>query len=228
MELLDKVEKPVLRVETHSSTKNRVEEPKSSRKSRNKRRSARSRKELESDPSDSQQSNNLGKTKPIATSENGVGTSRIPEDINEEVRQDLTRSELPTQLQRVRFDDTPVFIESERKVDDYDIIQDIKDQKANVTIGQLLHDNANYQKLIREAWVKKRKRRLKLPFVAVNFSQVDDYGAPELTVEIDGCSMPKVPVDGGSGVNLILEDTAFDLGYTSFEVTDQVLRMADQ
>ena len=160
--------------------------------------------------------------------ENGVGISRVPEDISEEVRQDLTRSGLPTQLSRVRFDDTPVFIEPTRKVDDYDIIQDIKDQKANVTIGQLLHDNANYQKLIREAWIKRRKRRLKLPSMAVNFSQVEDYGAPELTVEIDGCSVPKVPVDGGSGVNLMLEDTAFDLGYTSFEATDQILRMVDQ
>ena len=64
--------------------------------------------------------------------------------------------------------------------------------------------------------------------MAVNFSQVEDQGASELTVEIDGCSVPKVPVDGGSGVNLMLEDTAFDLGYTSFETTDQVLRMADQ
>ena len=26
----------------------------------------------------------------------------------------------------------------------------------------------------------------------------------------------------------MLEDTAFDLGYTSFEATDQILRMADQ
>ena len=45
---------------------------------------------------------------------------------------------------------------------------------------------------------------------------------------MDGCIIPKVPVDGGSGVNLMLEDTAFDLGYTSFEETNQVLRMADQ
>ena len=56
--------------------------------------------------------------------------------------------------------------------------------------------------------------------MAVNFSQVEDYGALELIVEIDGCSVPKVPVDGGSGVNLMLEDIAFDLGYTSFEATD--------
>ena len=80
------------------------------------------------------------------------------------------RSGLPTQHPRVRFDDTLVFIEPERKVDEYDIIQDIKDQKANVTIGRLLYDNANYQKLIREAWTKGRKQRFKLPSVAVNFS----------------------------------------------------------
>ena len=64
--------------------------------------------------------------------------------------------------------------------------------------------------------------------MAVNFSEAEDYGAPELVVEVEGCIIPKVPVDGGSGVNLMLEDTAFDLGYTSFEETDLVLRMADQ
>ena len=63
--------------------------------------------------------------------------------------------------------------------------------------------------------------------MAVNFLEVEDYGAPELVVEVDGCIIPKVPVDGGSKVKLLLEDIAFDLGYTSFEATDQILRMAD-
>ena len=58
---------------------------------------------------------------------------------------------------------------------------------------------------------------------AVNFAHVEDYGAPELVVEVDGCTIPKVPVDGGSGVNLMLESTAFDLGYTTFEETNQIL-----
>ena len=58
--------------------------------------------------------------------------------------------------------------------------------------------------------------------------QVEDYGAPELVVEVDGCTIPKVPVDGGSGVNLMLESTAFDLSYTTFEETNQILRMVDQ
>ena len=35
-------------------------------------------------------------------------------------------------------------------------------------------------------------------------------------------------MDGRYGVNMMLEDIAFDLGYTSFKATDQVLRMADQ
>ena len=64
--------------------------------------------------------------------------------------------------------------------------------------------------------------------MAVNFAHVKDYGAPELVVEVDGCTIPKVPVDGGSGINLMLESTAFDLGYTTFEETNQILQMADQ
>ena len=228
MELPNRIEEAVLRVATRSSTRREEENPGRSRRKKNRRKNLRSREEPEPDPSDSEQTEEPGETQPIETSENGVEARGIPEDISEEVRQDLTRSGVRTPHPRVRFDDNPVFIEATQKVDDYDIIQDIKDQKANVTIGQLLHDNANYQKLIREAWTKRRKRRFKLPSVAVNFSQIEDHGAPELTVEIDGCSIPKVPVDGGSGVNLMLEDTAFDLGYTSFEITDQVLRMADQ
>ena len=64
--------------------------------------------------------------------------------------------------------------------------------------------------------------------VAVNFAQVEYYGAPKLVVEVDGCTISKVSVDGGSGVNLMLESTAFDLGYTTFEEGDQILWMADQ
>ena len=64
--------------------------------------------------------------------------------------------------------------------------------------------------------------------MAVNFALVEDYGALELVVEVDGCTIPKVLVDGGSGVNLMLESTAFDLGYTTFEETDQILQMVDQ
>ena len=75
---------------------------------------------------------------------------------------------------------------------------------------------------------KEKEKEVQAISVAVNFLKVEDYGAPELVVEVEGCTIPKVPIDGGSGVNLMLEDTAYDLGYTSFEETDQVLQMADQ
>ena len=89
---------------------------------------------------------------PVATVEKGVGILRIPTDISTEVWQQLGElGSYPDRSPRkVRFDDVPIIIEPEPKSDDYDIIQDIKDQKANVTIGQLLHDNTNYQKLIQE------------------------------------------------------------------------------
>ena len=147
-------------------------------------------------------------------------------DVSTEIREQLAKqiSDSDPSPRKVRFSDVPVIIEPERKLDDYNIIQDIKDQEANVMIAQLLHDNTNYQKLIREEWTKKRKKRYKPPSVAVNFSEIEDFGALELVVEIEGCVIPKVPVDGGSGVNLMLEDTAYDLGYTTFEETDQLLR----
>lgn len=40
--------------------------------------------------------------------------------------------------------------------------------------------------------------------------------------------MHNVLVDGGSGVNLMLEDTTYDLGYRTLEKTGLILRMADQ
>ena len=127
MELLDRVEELVCRVATHSSTKNHLAKVGSNRNSKNKCKSVRKNRELDSKPSDSHQSAKPRESQPMATLENGVETSRIPKDISEEVKQELSRSGLQTPHLRVRFDDTPEFIESEREVDEYDIIQDIKD-----------------------------------------------------------------------------------------------------
>ena len=225
MELPESREEPVLRVATRNSTKTQADRRKSRKE---KRRSGRL--QPESILSDSDHSVRVEHQPSVVEVEKGVAAQVLPMDISQEVRKALESPiEKPqTGSKRVAFSDTPVFIKPEIKVDEYDIVQDIKNQQANATIGQLLHDNINYQKIIREAWSQKRKRRLKLPSVAVNFSQVEDYGAPELEVEVEGCIVPGVPIDGGSGVNLMLEDTAFDLGYTSFQATDQVLRMADQ
>lgn len=207
----------VRRVSTRSSTRNRKEEKRASPRSRR-------REERESTSSSSESQS------PIVNAEKGVANP-FP-DISEEVRQELEETEevVVEPTKRVRFSEGTTTIAENRplQVDEYDILQDIKDQKANATIGQLLHDNANYQKQVREACIRPRRRRIRLPPVAVNFSAIEDYGAPEIAVEIDGCMIQNVPVDGGSGVNLMLETTANDLGYTVFEPTIQVLRMADQ
>lgn len=227
MELPREVEEPVFRVTLRSSTKNHLEIADSSR-DRSRHRS--NKKKIVSDPdsSDAFPIPEIPNSHHRAEAGSGVDQHRIPEDISEEIRRKMAKSRLPPIRPTVKFDDVPVIIPPPIMVDEYDITKDIKSQKANVTIGQLLHDNVNYQKVIREAWSKRQKRRTKLPSVATNFLQVEDHRAPELTVVVEGCTIPCVPVDDGSGGNLMLEDTTFDLGYTSFKAMDQVLRMADQ
>jgi hypothetical protein len=224
VELLKRKESVVNRIATRSSTRHQPDRSSRVRKTR-------SRKKPESNSSDSDRNEVAPEpTRPIVHLEKGVEENRLPIDISSEVGRAITDSNPRIVPKTVRFDDVPIIIKSNPDIliDEYDIIRDIKDQKANVTIGQLLHNNTNYQKLIREAWTRRRKKKFKLPSVAVNFSQPEDSGAPEITVDVEGCSIPKVPVDGGSVINLMLEETAFDLGYTAFEATDQVLQMADQ
>ena len=195
MELPIRIEQPVDRVATRSSTKNRELE----RRARKDRHRARSRKVGEPDDNSSDSSFSLetmrepDQVTPIASVEKGVEEKRIPRDVSREVRKDLTEPEplIKPPDRTVRFDETLVIIQPDLKPDEYDIIQDIKEQKANATIGQLLHDNPNYQKLVREEWPKKRRRKFRLPLVAGNFVQVEDYGAPELVVEVDGCTISK-------------------------------------
>lgn len=56
----------------------------------------------------------------------------------------------------------------------------------------------------------------------------DDLGPPEIEVQIQGCVVKKVPVDGGSSVNLMTQQTASNLGFTTLSMTPKILRMADQ
>jgi hypothetical protein len=214
VELLERKESVVNRVATRSSTRNQPD---------SRVRRTRSRKKSESSSSDSDWNEVAPEpTIPVVHVEKGVEENRLPIDISSEVGRAITDSNPKIVPKTVRSDDVPVIIKSnlDIRIDEYDIIRDIKDQKANVTIGQLLHDNTNYQKLIWEAWTRRQKKKFKLPSVAVNFSQPEDSGAPEVTVEVEGCSIPKVPVDGRSRINLMLEEMAFDLGYTAFEATD--------
>ena len=165
MELPVRVEQPVHRVATWSSTKNRELE----RRARKDRRRARSRKVGEPDDSSLDSSLSLETARepeqvtPIAIVEKGVEENRISRDVSREVREDLANPEhtFKPASRTVRFDETPVIIQPDLKPDEYDIIHDIKEQKANATIGQLLHDNPNYQKLVREEWPKKRRQKFR-------------------------------------------------------------------
>jgi hypothetical protein len=216
------VEEHDCRIATRNSTKQRFERP------RTKREVPRSRSGKANPETDrsSSESSDVVEVPPVVTPEKGVENLHIPINVRHDVKRNLEVSGTVPDPPRksVTFEDVPVFINPELKMDEYDILQDVKNQEANITIGQLLHDNASYQKLIREAWTKRRKGRLKLPAVAVNFFQVDNFGAPE----VEGCMVTGVPVDGGSGVNLIQKGTTFELGYIAFEATTQVLRMPDQ
>ena len=111
----------------------------------------------------------------------------------------------------------------------YDIMQDVSQSKANVTIGELLKENAFYRRQLRPLLTGK-KRKFKLPPTLVNLAaeEVEDLGAPDIEVQVAGCLIRKVPVDGGSGVNILIADTARALGFVNFEPTPKVLRMADQ
>ena len=155
-------------------------------------------------------SSSLEPQSPIVNAEKGVDNP-FP-DVSVEVRRELEENKNvevePTRRVRFLGETTNIGENKPILVDEYDILQDIKDQKANVTIGQLLHDNANYQKQVREAYIHPRRRRIRLPPVAVNFSAIEDYGAPEIAIELDGCIIQNVLVDEGLGVNLMLETTA--------------------
>jgi hypothetical protein len=141
----------------------------------------------------------------------------------------LESQPVPVRTKTVRFEDNPVVIPlPSAGPDQYHICQDLMNRKADVTFGQLLHDNVNYQRQLIAEFGQKRKRRYVLPSKAVNFALIEDLGAPKIDLIIDGICVPNVLVDGSSGVNIMLEATAFELGYIVFEPTPTVLRMADQ
>ena len=142
MELPVRVEELVHRVATRSSTKNQSLE----RKNRRIGHRTRQSKLEDSNCSSSDPILHLEPVPLKAIVEKRIERDWILEDINMEVRKEVEKAalRLDPPPRKVIFDDVPVIIELEAKLDEYDIIQDIKDQKANITIGQFLHKNANY------------------------------------------------------------------------------------
>jgi hypothetical protein len=74
----------------------------------------------------------------------------------------------------------------------------------------------------------RKPKKVKLPTVIVKQVGIEDQAAQEIDVQIVGCTISKVLVDGGSSVNLMTLTTMAKLGLTNMEKTSKVLKMADQ
>ena len=151
-------------------------------------------------------------------------------DVSEEVLEhlaEITKQPKVKGLARSTVLVKPVLSRTARRELHYNIMQDIEKRLADVTIGELLRDSPAYRKQLMDS-LKVKRRRLPSTIADVRLTEIEDWGAPEIDTEIDGCMITRVPVDGGSGVNVMLEQTASDLGYNRFEPTPKILRMANQ
>jgi transposase InsO family protein len=109
----------------------------------------------------------------------------------------------------------------------YDIRKDVQECNVTATIGQLLADNPLYRSQLRELLRVRKRRMPKNLGVDVRLTAVEDLGAPEIEVSINGMLLSHVPVDGGAGVNVMTGEVANQLGYNNFQSTHKVVRLAD-
>jgi hypothetical protein len=110
----------------------------------------------------------------------------------------------------------------------YNIVKDICSCSVNATVGQLLEDNPKYQKQVKEILTRRRKRQLPKVGLEVDVRMIcEDLGAPELDCVINNCRVRYAPVDGGSGVNIMIDTTAEQLGYHELQPTARAMRLAN-
>nr|PNR53862.1 hypothetical protein PHYPA_007537 [Physcomitrium patens] len=118
-------------------------------------------------------------------------------------------------------------IQKKQVVPNYDVVEDLKGEKANVTFGQLLADSKPYRKLVTSSLRHTNAKRKRILPTVFHVEQ-EDLRSPKIDVKIAGCILKEVPVDSRSGVNIMTEETAHDLGYHDFKTTPRMLRLADQ
>lgn len=109
-----------------------------------------------------------------------TGTRQEPDilipDVTGEVLQHLAElREMQKKAQERRAPDAVG--KTSEKVNQYDIVKDIEDKLAEVTIGQLLKDNPKYRKQVLDSVQIRRRRRLPTTFADVRFTEVEDWGA---------------------------------------------------
>jgi hypothetical protein len=74
----------------------------------------------------------------------------------------------------------------------------------------------------------RKPKNIKLPTIIVKQVGTEGQATPEIDVQIAGCTISKVCVDGGSSVNLMTLTTMAELGLSNMEKTPKVLKMAHQ
>ncbi|CAM6093748.1 unnamed protein product [Calypogeia fissa] len=99
----------------------------------------------------------------------------------------------------------------------------------HTTVGALLSNHNMYQKELKGLFIRKQRAR-QLPPVGdvVDVKMIfEDLGQPEVCLSIMGCPIPSSPIDGRSGVNVIMAATVHRLGIHKLEPTNRTMRMAN-
>ncbi|KAL3680089.1 hypothetical protein R1sor_023045 [Riccia sorocarpa] len=145
-----------------------------------------------------------------------------------EVRLILEASTLPPDVSRTET------ISLSTKLD-YDFVKNLSETPAQISMLQLIVHSPQVLKQL-NTWSRdqrktsrglRRRKKIDESIAAYAITE-EDRGAPEVDIEIRGCLIQHVPLDSGSGVNIMTESTATRLGFTTFAPCTKFLRMADQ
>ncbi|KAL2652868.1 hypothetical protein R1flu_020996 [Riccia fluitans] len=120
---------------------------------------------------------------------------------------------------------------------EFDLVESLAKTPAPISLLQLIMVNPSLLKDL-TAWSRERRSihtprglRLRQPQMDKEIKTLHimmDKGAQEIEIEIRGCILCKVPLDTGSGVNIMTAWTTTCLGLTDLQPCKKFLRMADQ
>ncbi|CAM6102575.1 unnamed protein product [Calypogeia fissa] len=145
----------------------------------------------------------------------------------EEEAQAKKKAEAKKEIQEKKETLVPAQVKEEKPslVEPYNIRKNVEECLAKATIGQLLKDNLIYRRQLRDMLIRRRRRRLPKVGECVKINMIcEDLGACEISLQISGCVISYVLIDGGSGVNIMTEATAHKLGFKKFEATSKSMR----
>ncbi|KAG6557491.1 hypothetical protein Mapa_000764 [Marchantia paleacea] len=120
----------------------------------------------------------------------------------------------------------------------YDVVEDVGNQKANITVGQLIALNPTIRKELRGGLsskrTKKRRSKGKASMANVGVGVVDAAAsevctqASKIEVRINGRMFSDVLVDGGSAVNAMSERLLKKLGMKLSRPSNIIVGMANK